>query len=108
MNAQCDACAKDGGCPAVYTDRKGYRFPARRLKTARGCLLRLYNSVPTDLARHADKLHAMGCSLRLSFTDEPLDRQIALVRSYRSVLDTGRAAHEAQSATAGRFVNPVE
>ena len=108
MDARCDACAGDGGCPAVYTDRKGYRFPARRLRLEHGCVLRLYNSVVTDLSRHADKLRALGCSLRLSFTDEPLSRQVELVRSYRSVMDTGRAAHEMESATAGRFVNPVE
>ena len=108
QNAHCNACAKDGGCPAVYTDRKGYRFPARRLRLAHGCALRLYNSVPTDLARYADKLHAMGCSLRLSFTDEPLERQLELVSSYRAVLERGRALHEAQSATAGWFVRPVE
>ena len=54
---RCDACAKLDGCPATYTDRKGYRFPLRRLKMEHGCVLRLYNSVTTDMAKYAQKLH---------------------------------------------------
>ena len=73
-----------------------------------GCVVRLYNSLPTDLAKHAGKLKALGCSLRLSFTDESLERQCELVRSYRAVMDEGCALHEAQGSTAGRFVNAVE
>lgn len=107
-DARCDACAKDGGCPAVYTDRKGYRFPARRTRTDGGCTVRLYNSLPTDLARYAQRLRALGCSLRLAFTDEPLARREQLTRSYRAVLDGGAPLHEVGETTSGRFAHPVE
>jgi len=109
QDAACNACAANGGCPAVYTDRKGYRFPAKRQKMEHGCVVRLYNSVPTDMARYSAKLHDACLSLRVSFTDEPLERQQEIVASFRSVLDHGRALHEsAESSTTGHFARGVE
>ncbi|MGN0774026.1 MAG: U32 family peptidase [Candidatus Ventricola sp.] len=109
QDAACSACAADGGCPQVYTDRKGYRFPLRRQRMAHGCVVRLYNSVPTDMARFARKLHAAGVSLRVSFTDEPLERQKEIVSSYRSILDGGVAVHDvAELATSGHLARGVE
>ena len=109
QDAACNACAQNGGCPAVYTDRKGYRFPLKRLKMAHGCVIRLYNSLPTDMARSAKKLYDTGLSLRVSFTDEPLERQIEIVKSYRSILDNGLALHEpAQQTTSGHLLRGVE
>lgn len=105
QDAACNACAAQGGSPETYTDRKDYRFPLRRLQMEHGCVLRLYNSVVTDMARHAQKLHALSVSLRLTFTDEPLSRQKEIVASYRNVLENGTALHEADaSATAGLLV----
>ncbi|MDO5378244.1 MAG: DUF3656 domain-containing protein [Clostridia bacterium] len=109
QDARCDACAGDGGCPAVYTDRKGYRFPARRTKLAHGCVVRLYNSVHTDMARMADRLRETGCSLRLSFTDEPPERQREITASYRVILDGKSANHAmAKQSTTGQFARGVE
>lgn len=109
QDAACNACAASDGCPQVYTDRKGYRFPARRQKMAHGCVVRLYNSVPTDMVRFARKLHDAGVALRVSFTDEPLERQKEIVASYRSIVDNGVAAHEAASgATSGHLARGVE
>jgi hypothetical protein len=109
QDAVCNACAANGGCPAVYTDRKGYRFPAKRQKMEHGCVVRLYNSVATDMSKYSGKLHGAGVCLRVSFTDEPLERQREIVASFRSVLDTGRALHEsAESATTGHFARGVE
>lgn len=109
QDSACNACAAEGGSPAVYTDRKGYRFPTKRLKMAHGCVVRLYNSVPTDMARAARKLHDAGLSLRVSFTDEPLERQKEIVASYRKILDAGMALHlPADSATGGHLSRGVE
>ena len=109
QDAACRACDARGGCPDTYTDRKGYRFPLRRLRLSDGCVLRLYNSVVTDMARHVQRLTQLGCSLRLAFTDEPLDRQLEITASYRSLLDTGRPLHEADpTATAGHLMRGVE
>lgn len=109
QDAACNACAANGGCPDIYTDRKGYRFPAKRLKMAHGCVVRLYNSVVTDMARTSKKLHDAGVALRVSFTDEPLERRLEIVSSYRSVLDCGAALHETDDmATSGHLSRGVE
>ena len=105
----CSACAAQGGWTQVYTDRKGYRFPARRQRMTHGCVVRLYNSVPTDMARYAGRLHDAGVSLRVNFTDEPLERQKEIVASYRRILDNGAAAHQAaEQATTGHWARGVE
>ena len=109
QDAQCNACASSGGCPAVYTDRKGYRFAARRLKMAYGCILRLYNSVPTDMVKHASKIEKLGCSVKLAFTDESLETQKELIVSYRSVLDGNGALHKAaEASTSGHLMRGIE
>ncbi len=109
QDASCNACERDGGCPAVYTDRKGYRFPAKRQKMEHGCVVRLYNSVPTDMAKSSRKLYDTGVSLRVVFTDEPLERQKEIVSSYRSILDRGTAAHDGTEATtSGHLARGVE
>ena len=109
QDAACNACAANGGCPQVYTDRKGYRFPAKRQKMEHGCVVRLYNSMPTDMARSARKLYDAGISLRVSFTDEPLSRQKEIVSSYRQVLNQGAALHDmTEGATSGHLARGVE
>lgn len=109
QDAACRACQTQGGVPAVYTDRKGYRFEARRLRMTHGCVLRLYNSVTTDMAKAARKTQSLGCSVRLSFTSESLERQRILVSSYRSVLDHGVALHEQEeNTTTGHLLRGVE
>ena len=109
QDAACNACAAKGGVPDVYTDRKGYRFSARRLRMKHGCVLRLYNSVTTDMAKSAQKLKELGCSLRISFTDESLERQKEIVASYRSVMDRGIPLHGMEeNTTAGHLARGVE
>lgn len=74
-----------------------------------GCVVRLYNSVPTDMARSAKKLYDAGLSLRLSFTDESLTRQKEIVSSYRRVLDEGVFDHEIMEfSTSGHLARGVE
>ena len=109
QDAACNACARNGGCPQVYTDRKGYRFPAKRQKMAHGCVVRLYNSMPTDMARSAKKLFDAGLSLRVNFFDEPFEKQKEIVSSYRQVLDKGIVAHDpAEGITSGHLARGVE
>jgi len=109
QDSSCRACAAQGGVPAVYTDRKGYRFEARRLRMQHGCVLRLYNSVTTDMAKAARRIYELGCSVRLSFTSEPRERQEELVSSYRNVLDCGAALHQQEeNTTTGHLLRGVE
>ena len=109
QDTACRSCERDGGCPAVYTDRRGYRFPARRLRMEHGCVVRLYNSVVTDMSKAAQKLAALGCSLRLAFTDETPERQRELTASYRSLMDGNGVRHAPQEgATLGHLLRGVE
>ncbi|MBQ2990981.1 MAG: U32 family peptidase [Clostridia bacterium] len=109
QDSACNACAASGGMPEVYTDRKGYRFPLKRLRMAHGCMVRLYNSMITDMSRYAGRLHDAGVSLRVSFTDETLDRQKEIVASYRSILNHGCAQHAAaENTTSGHLLRGVE
>ena len=72
-------------------------------------MVRLYNSVPTDMAKSAKKLFDAGLSLRLNFTDEPISRQKEIVSSYRRVLDAGVADHDmAEEVTSGHLSRGVE
>lgn len=105
----CNACASNGGCPAVYTDRKGYAFPARRQKMAHGCTVRLFNSIPTDMARAAEKISSLPVSLRLSFTDETFTQRREITASYRHLIDCGGATHiPAENSTSGHLMRGVE
>ena len=109
QDSACHACSDENGCTDIYTDRKGYRFPAYRLKMDHGCLVRLYNSVPTDMIRSAKKLRQTSCSIRLAFTDEPFMHQKELVRSYRAVLDGKEPLHAPkEGATSGHLMRGVE
>ncbi len=109
QDAACNACAANGGCPHIYTDRKGYRFPLRRLKMEHGCVLRLLNSVTTDLGRELQKKADLPLSVRLSFTDESLERQQEIVASFRKILDGGQAFHEADTnVTTGHWRRSVD
>ncbi len=109
QDAACDACSARGGCPEIYTDRKGYRFPLRRLKMEHGCILRLYNSVTTDLYRELQGKAAMPLSFRLAFTDEPLKRQLEIVGSYRSILEGKESTHEPDTnLTSGHWRRSVD
>ena len=109
QDAACNACAKQGGCPDVYTDRKGYRFALRRLKMEHGCVLRLYNSIVTDLSREIMRSPTLPLSLRLTFTDEDAARQCEIVASYRAMLSGGRCTHESDvNTTSGHWRRSVD
>ena len=107
---QCNRCrAEHRECTACYTDTKGYRFPAYNIRTPHGCLLRIYNSLPLDAARYEKQLNGLQCAFRLSFTDEPFSKKSELVRSYRNLLDCGKALHSpGADSTGGRLLKGVE
>ena len=62
----CERCAAGSGAQGLpLIDRKGFAFPERRLRLPHGCMLRLYNSVPTDLSRYMERLRSLPLSFRL-------------------------------------------
>ena len=74
-----------------------------------GCVVRLYNSVITDLSRELQKKPNLPFSIRLAFTDETLERRQELVSSFRMLLDGGQAQHNADAGvTTGHWRRSVD
>ncbi len=103
------ACGRE---KAEMVDRKGYRFPLSRTVTQEGCILNVYNALPTDLREHEDKRRLLGAGMLVSLTVESPREQVALVRAY-GALAAGRPlpAREAGQdipTTAGHLLRGVE
>ena len=106
---QCNRCASRGDWCETLCDRKGKVFPLRRIRMKNHCILSLYNSVYTDMAKRGELLGSLGCSLRLSFTDETPEERVLITRSYRNLLDGSRLLHvPGESATCGQLLRGVE
>lgn len=110
--AQDGACARcvGTGLNRRLTDRRGFAFPEARERMEHGCFVRLYNALPTDMARRFDRVRALGASLRVSFTDESEAQRLRVVRAYRALLDGGadpRTDAEANT-TLGHLLRGVE
>ncbi|MDR3050984.1 MAG: U32 family peptidase [Oscillospiraceae bacterium] len=111
-DAPCDACGSGVSLP-LMTDRRGYAFPLRRVRLPHGCMVRLYNALPTWLGgvKHAARLRPMGVSWRLRFTDESADACLTILRHARAALDGVPAPPNAlpfTETTAGHFSRGVE
>ena len=106
----CERCAAGGGAQKLpLIDRKGFAFPERRLRLPHGCMLRLYNSVPTDLSRHMERLRPLPLSLRLQFTDEDDALCADITRHYRALMDARPSDFALPGqTTAGHLLRGVE
>ncbi len=107
-DGQCNACQSTDGWCETLTDRKGMAFPLRRLKMQDRCQISLYNSVITDMARHARVLRSLNCVWRLMFTDEPPETRLKIIRSYRQLMDTGVSSESVLLGTSGHLMRGVE
>ncbi len=106
--AGCDLCGQ--GMPlSPMTDRKGYTFPLRRVRLPHGCLVRLYNALPTWLLKdkHLSRVAVLGANIRLDFIDEPPEACARIVRIARAAMN-GEQADDIADTTAGHFARGVE
>ena len=106
----CERCAHGGGAQSQpLIDRKGFVFPLRRQRLAHGCMLRLYNSLPTDMTQAMDRLRALPVSMRLQFTDEDDALCADVTCHYRRLMD-GQASDFAhpRETTSGLLRRGVE
>ncbi len=106
--AGCDLCGQ--GTPlSPMTDRKGYAFPMRRVRLPHGCMVRMYNALPTWLLKdkHLTRALALGADIRLDFTDESLNVCERIVRAARAAM-CGQPTDEWTDTTAGHFARGVE
>ena len=109
----CDVRPNDGLEVHALTDRKGARFPMRRLKTGSGCTVELDNCVPLFLLRNAGRIpDAARWRVRLTDEDAPSE---AIVRLHRAAIDGTDfkalpywGAVDALETTTGHYFRGVE
>ncbi len=91
-------------------DRKGYHFPLQRTLTPEGCLINVLNALPTDLRRQEDKRRGLGAGMLLSFTVEPKEEKLQLVRCFSALFEdrTPLPLTEPAAHTAGHLLRGVE
>ncbi|MGI6174259.1 MAG: peptidase U32 family protein [Christensenellales bacterium] len=103
-HAACTRCDMGNGSieDTPLIDRRRVRFPLERIKTSRGCIVRVLNSVPMSL--HARNVPQEGI-WRIILTDEDMDKARAITSLFRDKIDGkdigGRAADF--EATSGHF-----
>ncbi|MDD3212915.1 MAG: U32 family peptidase [Eubacteriales bacterium] len=108
----CGLCGpRDRACAtpdAALTDRRGYRFPLRRIHMPEGCVIEMLNALPTDLSGQAKRVHALGVGMRLCFTVEPPEAQIAITRRFAGLMAGDKAEANDEPSTCGHFLRGVE
>ena len=109
----CDEKPESGLENHRLTERKGARFPLRRLKTPSGCIVELDNCVPLFLLRNLGRIpDAARWRVRLTAEDEMPE---TIVRLHRAALDgtdvkalPGWDAVNALDTTTGHYFRGVE
>ncbi len=109
----CDEKPQAGLEAHQLTDRKGARFPMRRLKTGSGCIVELDNCVPLLLLRNPGRIPD-AARWRVRLTNEGALSE-AIVRLHRAALDGEDVkslpfwgAVDALQTTTGHFFRGVE
>jgi len=109
----CDEKPQAGLEVHTLTDRRGARFPMRRLKTPSGCIVELENSVPLFLLRNAGRIPPAS-RWRVRLTDEGALSE-AVVRLHRAAIDgedvkamPDWVALDALPTTTGHYFRGVE
>ena len=89
-------------------DRRGYTFPLLKCRTQEGCVVEVYNALPTDLARQDARRRALGAGMLLSFTTESHAEQVEITARFATLSRTGRSDPSSEPATGGHFLRGVE
>ena len=103
----CALCAQGkGALGTCLTDRMGASYPLMPLRLPEGCQIELMSEKPLHLARLLSGLPPL--SWLLVFTDEPLERRLALTAFYAALLrGEGAAPVPLSGFTLGRFSDGV-
>lgn len=99
------ACAS---ADAALRDRRGYTFPLMRTRAPEGCVIEVYNALPTDLAPHDARRRELGAGMLLSFTTEPVAEQMDITERFASLMRNGVAQKNPSAVTSGHFLRGVE
>lgn len=91
----------------VLTDQPGYAFPMKRTAYPEGCIISVYNALPTDLRENeADRIR-MNAGMLLHFTTEAPETALNLTRTF-SRLRQGETVSGPENATSGHWKRGVE
>lgn len=107
---RCDGLSEDKRLSAhALIDRKNVAFPLRRVRSDEGCLVRVLNSAPLFLLRHAGRLPE-SAAWRLMLTDETAEEAQSIVRLHRLAIEGGDVrssedwlAWDAKNTTTGYY-----
>ena len=109
--ADCALCkAGDRACAradAALIDRKGYRFPLVRSRFDNGCVLNLYNALPTELSARDQLRRELNAGMLLRFTTETRDECVAITKDYAEALHSGTPPREHGASTSGHMTRGV-
>lgn len=91
----------------VLTDQRGYAFPMKRTAYPEGCIISVYNALPTDLRESETDRIRMNAGMLLHFTTEAPETALNLTRTF-SRLRRGEAVSGPENATSGHWKRGVE
>lgn len=94
----CDVGDQNALAGTALIDRRGTAFPLLRQRLPEGCLVRLMNSLPTDVL---SRVRQAGYALLLSLTDET-------GTVLRDALQAYQGGKSAQETTAAHWNRPIE
>jgi len=110
-HADCSRCDLKAETEPM-TDRKGVRFPLRRIAAPGGCVLELDNAVPLMLLRHLGKLPKAGAWIVRTDDRSLFEDVVALHRMALDGQDFRQDARwerfSALPSTTGHYFRPVE
>ena len=94
----CDGGSEDALTGTAFTDRRGVRFPLMRMRLPEGCLVRLMNSVPTDVV---SRVRSAGHTPVMTLGEE---HGAAL----KEAISVWMGARSTMEATSAHWNRPVE
>ena len=98
---ECRLCEQGKGAEGTcLKDRMGAEYPLLPIRLPEGCLVEMYADQPTHLSQEVKDLPV---SLLLSFTDETMDEQRAIMEHYRKIMQGDQPSALPFKGTIGRF-----
>ena len=91
----------------VLTDQRGYAFPLKRTTFPEGCIISVYNALPTDLRDFDEDRRRFKAGMLLHFTSEAPQTMLNLTRTFSHLRD-GEAVSGPENATSGHWKRGVE
>lgn len=92
----------------MLTDRRGYRFPLAKVRSPEGCIVEVYNALPTDLSKQDKARRALGAGMLLSFSVETPEQQLAITGRFAALLHGGALVPPESETTGGHFLRGIE